>query len=400
MNLDQVLLFALFGLGTGALIAGIALGVVLFYRGSGVINLATGAIAMLAGYSFWSLRTGIFGADLPTAPALVVTFVFLLAVGVAIELLTLRPLQAASPLAKLAASLGVLLTLQAAMLLSFGNAQKPRPLCCRARPIRMLGGIVPLDRFILAGIVIFAAAVLAALYRWTRFGLATRAASENEVAAVLAGIEPKQLSLANTLLACLVSGGLGVLARFGHRAGLGDTATPDRAGARGCSARALHVLRDRLRGWAPARDGPVSAPLHLAPQSWYPTDHGKPCPGCGSCSSFVVIVIAMFWRGASLPGRGELIEKRLPFVPGRNGLLRTAVIGRVGMRGCAHRAAVRLPPGTDRLAARRLDLPLARVDHRVRRPDLDRASSRSPVWRASRSRIWQSTTASSSLSAR
>jgi len=61
MSLDQVLLFALLGLGTGALIAGIALGVVLFYRGSGVINLATGAIAMLAGYSFWSLRTGTFG---------------------------------------------------------------------------------------------------------------------------------------------------------------------------------------------------------------------------------------------------------------------------------------------------------------------------------------------------
>jgi branched-chain amino acid transport system permease protein len=45
MELDQVLLFALLGLGTGALIAGIALGVVLFYRGAGVINLATGAIS-------------------------------------------------------------------------------------------------------------------------------------------------------------------------------------------------------------------------------------------------------------------------------------------------------------------------------------------------------------------
>ena len=60
-EIQQILLFALFGLGTGALIAGIALGIVLFYRGSGVINLATGAIAMFAGYTFWSLRTGIFG---------------------------------------------------------------------------------------------------------------------------------------------------------------------------------------------------------------------------------------------------------------------------------------------------------------------------------------------------
>src|SRR5437867_3648874 len=109
MSFDQLLLFALLGLGTGALIAGIGLGVVLFYRGAGVINLATGAIAMLAGYSFWSLRTGSFGGHVPTAPALVLTLAVVLAVGVAIELLALRPLQAASPLAKLAASLGVLL---------------------------------------------------------------------------------------------------------------------------------------------------------------------------------------------------------------------------------------------------------------------------------------------------
>ena len=38
-------------------------------------------------------------------------------------------------------------------------------------------------------------------------------------------------------------------------------------------------------------------------------------PGVWDLFVFLVIVVAMFWRGASLPGRGELIEKRLPFVP-------------------------------------------------------------------------------------
>jgi branched-chain amino acid transport system permease protein len=133
-EIQQILLFALLGLGTGALIAGIALGIVLFYRGSGVINLATGAIAMFAGYAFWSLRTGIFGVDFPTAPALAITFVVILVFGVAMELLAFRPLQNASPLAKLAASLGVLLTLQAAMLLSFGTSSSRSRPCCRAAP--------------------------------------------------------------------------------------------------------------------------------------------------------------------------------------------------------------------------------------------------------------------------
>ena len=74
MDWTQLLLFAILGLGAGSLIAGIALGVVLTYRGSGIINLATGAIAMLAGYSYWALRSGEFGGwHAPTAVALFIT---------------------------------------------------------------------------------------------------------------------------------------------------------------------------------------------------------------------------------------------------------------------------------------------------------------------------------------
>src|SRR5918999_376741 len=124
--MDQVLLFALLGLGSGALIAGIALGVVATYRGSGIINLSVGAVAMLAGYAFWSLTSGQF-ATLDTAPALAISLIFVLVVGALIELLAFRPLRTAAPLAKLVSSLAVLLIAQAAMLLAFGTAQKPAP---------------------------------------------------------------------------------------------------------------------------------------------------------------------------------------------------------------------------------------------------------------------------------
>ena len=56
--------------------------------------------------------------------------------------------------------------------------------------VNVLGAVIPVDRFILTGIVIALAAALAALYRCSRFGLATRAASENEVAAMLGGLSP------------------------------------------------------------------------------------------------------------------------------------------------------------------------------------------------------------------
>ena len=125
--MDQVVLFVLLGLGTGALIAGIALGVVLTYRGSGIINLATGAVAMVAGYSFWSLKTDFFGFTLGTAPALVVTLLVCALVGVLMEVLVFRPLRTASPLAKLVASLGILLTLQSAMLLELRTCRRRQP---------------------------------------------------------------------------------------------------------------------------------------------------------------------------------------------------------------------------------------------------------------------------------
>ena len=72
-GMEEVVLYALLGLGTGAIIAGLALALVLAYRGSGIINLATGAVAMVAGYVFWSLKSDFFRFTLGTVPALIVT---------------------------------------------------------------------------------------------------------------------------------------------------------------------------------------------------------------------------------------------------------------------------------------------------------------------------------------
>lgn len=327
-EIQEILLFALLGLGSGALIAGIALGVVLFYRGSGVINLAVGAIAMFAGYTFWSLRTGIFGVDFPTAPALVITFVVIVVFGIAMELLAFRPLQAASPLAKLAASLGVLLTLQAAMLLSFGVSSKPQPpVLPSGRVVDIFGGTIPLDRFLLAAIVIAAAIVLAALYRWTRFGLATRAASEDEVSAMLVGLSPSRLSMTNTLLACIVAGGMGVLAA--SITALDWQTLPLQIVPALAAALFARFTSFGIACGVGLLLGMAQSMLlyYLAPQSWYPTDHGIALPGVWQLFVFVVIVIAMFWRGANLPGRGELIEKRLPMVPRPEHLARNSLIG-------------------------------------------------------------------------
>src|SRR4029077_2286626 len=54
---------------------------------------------------------------------------------------------------------------------------------------------------------------------------------------------------------------------------------------------------------------------YASTKSWFPSTQGLALPGVKELLVFVLIVAAMFLRGASLPTRGELIEQRLPDVP-------------------------------------------------------------------------------------
>jgi branched-subunit amino acid ABC-type transport system permease component len=311
----EILLFALLGLGTGAVVAGISISVVVTYRGSGIINLATGAVAMVAAYAFWALKSDFFHITLGTVPAFVVTVAVAVGLGVLTELLVFRPLRTASPLAKLIASLGVLLTLQATVLLWFGSAARQVPNILPTNNIELFGVQVPANRFWMAGIVLAIAIVLAGLYRWTRFGLATRAASENEVAGMLAGLSPNQLSLANTVLAAAVAGVVGIIAGPLVQA---DSITlplfiaPALAAA--LFARFTSIGTAYLAGILIGVG--QSLMYYVSTLSWFPKSRaGNPLPGVQALLIFLIIVVALFLRGASLPTRGELVERRLPAAP-------------------------------------------------------------------------------------
>jgi branched-chain amino acid transport system permease protein len=284
---------------------------------------------MLGGYAFWALNGGKLAA-LPVGLAVLLALVFVLAVGALTEFAVYRPLRNSAPLAKLVASLGVLLVAQASMLLAFGITPQPAPGILPSTVVHIFGAVVPIDRFILTGIVIVAAAALAAAYKWTKFGLATRAAAENEAAAMLSGLSPNVISLVNTLLAALVAGGLGILAASITSL---DPQTlplliiPALAAALiaqftsfgvACAAAIGIGILDSLVQYASA-------------QSWFPQSGGVALPGVTDLLAFLIIVGVLFWRGARIPGRGEVVERRLPDAPRPGHLWRTALIcGLVG----------------------------------------------------------------------
>ena len=321
--MQNVLLFSLLGLASGAMIASIALGVVLSWRASGTINIAAGAVVMVAGYLFWCLRTGHFGPALPTAPAVIITLILMALLAVVVELVAVRPLRAASPLARLVASIGVLLLMQALVQLVFGTAPLDSPAVLTGRVVNVIGVTVPVAQFILAGVVVALTAVLSVLYRFTRFGLATRAASENERAAVLAGLSPDSLSLVNAVIAYLVAGLVGVLA----------------ASVVGVSATTLPLLIvpalaaalfARFTSFAVACGVGLligigeSLIFYASTKPWFPTQGGVALPGVQQVAEFLLIVVALWWRGSSLPQRGETSERSLPPVPKQEKLVQRA----------------------------------------------------------------------------
>jgi branched-chain amino acid transport system permease protein len=323
---SEVIAFLLLGIGSGGLIAGVGMGVVLSYRGAGVINLAVGAIAMLAGYFFWSITTGEF-ATVPTVLAVIMTLIFAALVGAAFELLVVRPQRTATPLAKLIAALGVLLALQAAVILAFGQAARPQPTILPTQNLIIAGAPVAVYNFVIGGILLVIAAGFVALYRRSRFGLATRAAAENEAHAMFMGLSPNWLSLMNTVMMSVLMGVVGLLAASVTEL---DSQTLPLLVVPGLAA----AMFGRFTSFGVTYAAGLllgmgeSLLLYLTTLSWFPSNGGPgiPLPGVQELLIFLVLVVSMFFRAGKIPSRGDVLERRLPVAPKPKAPVRSTLI--------------------------------------------------------------------------
>jgi sulfate-transporting ATPase len=207
--MQEFLRFALLGLGLGALYSLTALGLVLIYRGSGVLNFAQGAIGVVGAYVEWELRVN---HGLPFALSLVAGVLASAVIGALTHLLVMRPLRRASPLARIVGTLGVLVIVQSAVILKYGPAVQFVPSELPTTLVHISGNVViPLDRLILFGIGAGLSIVLAVVYRYTRFGLATSAVAENQRAAASFGWSPDLIATVNWALGCALAGFAAIL---------------------------------------------------------------------------------------------------------------------------------------------------------------------------------------------
>jgi branched-chain amino acid transport system permease protein len=340
---QTIILFLLLGLGPGALIAGVGLGVVMVYRSSGLINFATGAVAAWGAYVFYELRTAgrllipplpfvpseiHLGSPWATVPAFLVALLYCAVLGAITEVALIRPLRRSSPLAKLLASLGAFLFFQAVLTLRFGTSGQTAPSVLSERPISVFGVPIPLDRFLLTGVVIILTVVLVVVYRSTHFGLVTRAAAEDERNAALYGLAPNQVSLINVVGAYVVVGALGIL--IAPLVTLDPNTIPDLVIPALAAALLARFTSFGIVAAAGIGLGMVQSLLtYVQSLSWFPTVQGVPLPGLSDLVFFIVVVVAMLWQGSKLPIRGAIAEHRLPAAPAPRALARPALIAAV-----------------------------------------------------------------------
>jgi branched-subunit amino acid ABC-type transport system permease component len=83
----DVVRFALLGLGIGALYALASQGLLVIYRGSGVLNFSQGAIGMVGAYLYWEMT---HEYDLPSVAGWIIAVGFCALIGVAAHVLIMR----------------------------------------------------------------------------------------------------------------------------------------------------------------------------------------------------------------------------------------------------------------------------------------------------------------------
>ncbi|HRE03386.1 MAG TPA: ABC transporter permease, partial [Ilumatobacteraceae bacterium] len=215
-----------------------------------------------------------------------------------------RPMRTASLLARVVASVGVMIVLQAAVVIQFGpESRLPRSILPN-ETIKLFGSAFPRDRFILAFVTAAVAVALWAVYRFTRFGLATRAASETERGAQLCGISPTSLALTNVIVVSVMAAAFGIVAS--PITGLDPTKftlfiVPGLAAALVGRLRLISITAIAGLGIGMFQ----SELLFVSTQRWFPAWARS---GVVDSVPFVLIAVALIASGHRLPVRGVLNE--------------------------------------------------------------------------------------------
>lgn len=196
------------GIALGAIYGLIALGIVMVYKATGILNFAHGEAAMISAFVAFSLLKW----GLPLWAVVPLTLAFGGLMGWSIERFILRRFIGKSLLSSAIVTLGLFLLFGDLALWIWGKDTQELPSVFPTRPIDIGGGVVVsgTDIGILAVCAVLAL-VLFAFFRFTRLGIAMQATMENPVAARLMGIPIKRIYALSWSLSHVIAALAGLL---------------------------------------------------------------------------------------------------------------------------------------------------------------------------------------------
>jgi len=197
---------------TGILVGGIyalvALGWVIIYKCSGVLNLAMGELTLIGAYLTWSFyQTGI-----PFVPALLLTLVCGIILGILVERIFLDKLIGQPLLAVIMVTVGLAFFFRGVVCFIWGTDTKVfQPAVFSIKPITF--GFLRISPVFLwsfvAAIILLVALML--FFKFTRWGLSMQATADDETAALSLGVSARFVYAASWSIAFMSAGVAGAL---------------------------------------------------------------------------------------------------------------------------------------------------------------------------------------------
>ncbi len=172
------------GLSSGGTYALLAVALVLIYRATGVVNFAQGEMAMFSTFLAWTLIDHGLSYWLAFAATVLVS----LAGGVALERVAIRPVERAPVLTIAMVTIGLFFLLNGAAFWIWSPEVKSMPSAFSTRPIHLGGVAFSIADLGIIGVSLGAVALLWLFFRFTKLGLAMRAAALNPDSSRLVGV--------------------------------------------------------------------------------------------------------------------------------------------------------------------------------------------------------------------
>lgn len=195
------------GLETGSLYALAALGLVLIYRTSDVINFAQGEMAMFSSFVAFT----IFQKNMPYVAAFIGALLFAVILGFLVERVFIRPASKANLVSKMIITLGLIMIFNGLASAFFGIDSHPFRKALTMDNINLGEVIIQPNALFIISITIIIMAVLFYMIKNTLIGIAIRATAQNETTAKLMGVPVSKVYSLSWIIATVLGAIAGIL---------------------------------------------------------------------------------------------------------------------------------------------------------------------------------------------